>query len=293
MGRGLHQHSKDIINAAIEILNAIKPTTVRSVCYQLFTRGLIDNMGKTKTGKISRLLTGARERDEIDWRWIVDETRAVEQAAQWSDGSEFIDSVVRQYRKDYWQDQPWHVEVISEKGTVRGVLASVLNEFGVPFRVMHGFASATTANDMAQAINHRGKATALLYVGDYDPSGLYMSEVDLPQRLERYGADPSKFELRRIALTRTHVLDGKLPSFPVESKTGDARHDWFVKRFGHTCWELDAMNPNDLRARVFESITSFLDIAAWNHMIDIEHAEQDSMEQFMGDWKRMLAGGRS
>jgi hypothetical protein len=36
-------------------------------------------------------------------------------------------------------------------------------------------------------INHdEGKDFVALYVGDWDPSGLHMSEVDLPERLQRY-----------------------------------------------------------------------------------------------------------
>ena len=34
--------------------------------------------------------------------------------------------------------------VWSEKGTVRGVLQPVLDDYAVGFRVMHGFSSATT-----------------------------------------------------------------------------------------------------------------------------------------------------
>jgi hypothetical protein len=293
MGRGLHQQSVEIINATIAVLEEIHPTTVRSICYQLFVRGLIANMGKNETAKVSRLLTWAREHEKIPWGWIVDETREVEQAAQWHDGEHFIDSVMGQYRKNYWQEQEHHVEVISEKGTVRGVLASVLDEFGVPFRVMHGFASATATNDIASAIDCREKPTVLLYAGDWDPSGLYMSEVDLPERLKRYGADPEHFELRRIALTQSDVDLGTLPYFQAESKKDDARHAWFTSRYGEKCWELDAMNPNDLRRRVRDSIIEYLDIDAWNHMVGVERAERDSMELVMGEWKRMLAGPRA
>jgi hypothetical protein len=52
--------------------------------------------------------------------------------------------VARSYRRDFWQQQPERVEVWSEKGTIRGVLQPVLDEYGVGFRVMHGFGSATT-----------------------------------------------------------------------------------------------------------------------------------------------------
>ena len=47
-------------------------------------------------------------------------------------------------------EQPVRVEVWSEKGTVRGVLAPILDEYGVGFRVMHGFSSATTVHDIAE-----------------------------------------------------------------------------------------------------------------------------------------------
>ena len=38
----------------------------------------------------------------------------------------------------------------SEKGTIRGVLKPVLDEYGVGFRVMHGFGSATEVHDVAR-----------------------------------------------------------------------------------------------------------------------------------------------
>jgi hypothetical protein len=50
----------------------------------------------------------------------------------------------------------------------------------------------------------------VLNVGDFDSSGLYMSEEDLPARFAKYDGDHIK--LRRIALT-TKQLRG-LPSFP-------------------------------------------------------------------------------
>ena len=47
------------------------------------------------------------------------------------------------YRRDRWSDQPHWIEVWSEKGTVRGTLAPVLLDYGVTFRVMHGYGSTT------------------------------------------------------------------------------------------------------------------------------------------------------
>ena len=129
----------------------------------------------------------------------------------------------------------------SEKGTVRGVLEPVLDQYAVGFRVMHGFSSATTVYDISQ--DDDGRELIVLYVGDFDPSGMFMSEEDLPNRLSEYGGD--HITLRRIALTREHV--NGLPSFPAADKRKDPRYKWFCSNYGDRCWELDAMDPNDLR----------------------------------------------
>ena len=58
-----------------------------------------------------------------------------------------MDSMLKLYRKDYWAQQPFHVEVWSEKGTVRGILAEILEKYAVAFRVHHGFSSATAIHE--------------------------------------------------------------------------------------------------------------------------------------------------
>ena len=70
-----------------------------------------------------------------------------------------------------------------------------------------------------------------------------MSERDLPERLARY--DGGHVKLRRIALTREQ-LPG-LTSFPATDKRKDPRYKWFTANYGTSCWELDAMDPRDLR----------------------------------------------
>ena len=129
--------------------------------------------------------------------------------------------VARWYRRDFWQQQRVRVEVWSEKGTVRGVLQPVLDEYGVGFRVMHGFGSATAINDVCE--DGDGRLLIILYVGDFDPSGLYMSECDIPKRLKRYGGD--HVLIKRIALLREDcTLLGRQPAFNVREKSKELAH---------------------------------------------------------------------
>ncbi|OGA72974.1 MAG: hypothetical protein A3G81_22520 [Betaproteobacteria bacterium RIFCSPLOWO2_12_FULL_65_14] len=279
-GRGKAQKTLALIAAAARILEEIQPASIRAVCYRLFTEGLIKSMEKSNTNTVSRLLVGAREDGEIPWGWVVDETRVAESIATWENPTEIIEATVRDYRKNYWTDQPEWVEVWSEKGTIRGTLAPVLDKYGVTFRVMHGYGSATALNDIADQTKRSDKLLTVLYVGDWDPSGLHMSEVDLPDRLNRYGADVNIF---RVALDDEHV-GPRLPSFEVESKSKDPRYAWYSKRYGRKCWELDALSPVILRDRIELEITSRLDREIWRRAIEVEAVERESMQSFLSKW---------
>jgi arsenate reductase len=88
-----------------EVFAGIQPCTVRGVAYQLFTRGLIENMGVKCVRTVSRLLVIAREQGRIPWSWIVDDTRQEERNSSWDCLSDFGETITRAYRKDFWQHQ--------------------------------------------------------------------------------------------------------------------------------------------------------------------------------------------
>jgi hypothetical protein len=220
--RGMAQASLHLIEKMAEIAEAMQPITGRGIGYKLFTAKLIPSMATKEMAKVYRLLRKAREQGDIPWHWIVDETREIERVSTWDNPADYVRTVMRAYRRDFWNQQPHRVLVASEKGTVRGVVKSVLDQFAVGFLPLHGFSSATTINDLAE--DDDGRPLIVLYIGDFDPSGLYMSEVDLPRRLEGYGGD--HVELIRIALTSRQTAG--LPSFPVTDKRRDPRYRWYV-----------------------------------------------------------------
>jgi len=286
-GRGKSAKSLHLIDASIRILREIQPCSIRAVCYRLFTEKLIPDMGKNSTGAVGKQLVYAREAGLLPWDWIVDETREAETIASWSSPESIIQSAVLQYRKDYWAMQPRRVEVWSEKGTVRGTVSPILKKYGVTFRVLHGYGSATSIHGIAQESVASDKPMTVFYIGDHDPSGRHMSEIDLPDRLARYGG---KAEIVRLALNDFDVrTDSDLPWFPASDKTCDSRHQWFTERYGQRCWEVDALPPPVLRERLDKAVKFMLDIDAWNHAIDIEKAETDSMKSILGNWKLTIS----
>jgi hypothetical protein len=277
-GRGMAQRSLDLIDAMYAAAEAAQPITGRGVGYKLFTAGLIPSMTTNEMQRVYRLLKGARERGEIPWEWIVDETRALERTPVWDDSAEYARCVAQSYRRDFWNQQPIRCEVWSEKGTVRGVLQPVLDRYAVGFRVMHGFSSATAIYDVSQ--DDGGRELIALYVGDFDPSGLFMSEKDLPARLADYDGD--HVTLSRIALTQEHVRG--LPSFPATDKRKDPRYRWFRFNYGDRCWELDAMDPNDLRDCVENAIEELIEPEAWERCEVVNRAEQESLKTIIAKW---------
>jgi hypothetical protein len=278
-GRGMARQSLDLIEKMHAIAEAAQPITGRGIGYKLFVAKLIASMGTGDMQKVYRLLKLAREQGKVSWKWIVDETRELEGRVGWEDPAAFVLTVSRAYRRDFWLQQPRRVQVWSEKGTVRGVLSPVLDRFGVQFRYVHGFSSATAVHDTAEDFD--GRTLIILYVGDYDPSGMYMSEEDLPRRFENYGGD--HVILKRIALLPRHLRG--LPSFPASEKKKDTRHPWFVRNYGKRCWELDALDPNDLRDLVEKAIQREIEWKAWNRCAVVERAERVSLRTVLDSWK--------
>jgi hypothetical protein len=254
-----------------------QPITGRGIGYKLFVRGLTPSMDTPVMARVYRLLKIAREQGIIPWHWIVDETRELERVGTWDDPAEYAEDTVLSYRRDFWLQQPRRVQVWSEKGTVRGVLAPLLDKYAIGFLPVHGFTSATAIYDIAS--DNDGRPLIILYVGDYDPSGMCMSERDLPARFNKYGGD--HVALKRIALTQEHH---DLPSFPASDKKKDPRYKWFVRNYGRRCWELDAMDPNDLRALVENAILDEIEPKAWNRCAVVEKAERESLRHVLDRW---------
>jgi hypothetical protein len=275
--RGPNKSTIRLIEAMRKIAEETKPITGRGIGYKLFSARLIKDMSKGSMNTVYYALKVAREHGDIPWHWIIDETREPESVPAWENPQELADRFF--YRRDLWQTQPQTVEVWSEKGTIRGVIWPVLHKLGVTLQVMHGFTSATCAWNISNNGNDDRPLIAL-YIGDYDPSGMNMSEQDLPARLEQYGGD--HVQLKRIALTKEQT--GSLLSFSVEAKRKDPRYKWFKNNYGSECWELDAMDPRELRNLVETKIKALIDPVLWAEQEKIQVREKQSIETNLRWW---------
>src|SRR6516225_9475519 len=99
--RGMAQRSLDLIEAMYAEAKAAQPITGRGVGYKLFSAGMIPSMERAEMQRVYRLLKEARERGDIPWEWIVDETRELERVSTWANPAEYAWTVARSYRRDF------------------------------------------------------------------------------------------------------------------------------------------------------------------------------------------------
>jgi hypothetical protein len=106
---------------------------------------------------------------------------------------------------------------------VRGLLAPLQDDYAVGFNPVHGFDSGTDTYEVGEDAD--GRPPIILYVGDFDPSGMFMSEVDLLKRFAKYKGHHIK--LKHIALTPgRHVAYRHSEGIP---------YKWFVANHGKRC----------------------------------------------------------
>ena len=111
----------------------------------------------------------------------------------------------------------------------------------------------------------------LIYLGDHDPSGLDMSR-DITERLELFGADVT---LRRIALNFDQVERYSPPPNP--AKVTDSRAEGYIRRFGHSSWELDALPPQVIDKLITDEIRNYLDTVRYLRACDRQEEERKSI----------------
>jgi hypothetical protein len=265
-----------------EIAAETWPITGRGVGYRLLNRGVIATMADMAA--VYEQLVEAREAGLIPWDWIVDETRDLEIRTSYKDRKTAYETLLYNYRHPLWRSQPYDCEIWSEKGTVRGLIKEVLDEYRLGLRVFHGYTSATCLYEVASEIR---RPLIALYVGDHDPSGCDMRESDIPERLKRYGEMvemEAEVDFQVVALTMDQIRRHDLPS--IDAKPKDPRHKQYVKKHGSKCWELDALDPRQLRQILRDAIEPLIDTDTWDEAKD---AERNAKREFEGAVRKWAA----
>lgn len=288
--RGIGARTRALQTAILDELDTFDgPMSTRQVFYRCVSCGAVAN-DEAGYDKVQRLLVNMRREGSVPYEKIVDRNRAKHHRPGWDAVEDGIESLYVQFRRNGWTDQDTVVMVGLEKLALEGIFAQVVDDYGASLWTATGFSSLSFAFDWAREIrthNARGQNVAIAFFGDHDPSGLQI-EAKIQDELRTHGA---RFEWQRFGLLWEDFEAFSLVNVPV--KRGDSRAKGYLERFGDRAAELDALPPDELRARVRSAIHAHLDEERWTKIRAEEAFNRESLRMVSSHWDAALAAARS
>ena len=272
-------------SSIVQIAETNQPCSVRNIYYA--GMGVLwekDSGGSRKSYKsVVDLVGKLRESGEMPFTWITDTTRYCRIDTMYDSVTDALNRTQEHYRRNLWATQPVRVEVWAESDSISGVIDPVTRSLGLGLYSCRGQASKTFAHNSAMAYRAIGKPVKILYVGDWDPTGVAIPR-SLKERLERYADGAVEITLDRIALTAEDVLSGDLATHDVNTD------DPTYTRYASEC-RLIGLDPNNsvevealpapvlrdrLEAAIYDTIG---DASVWNATLAYEDAERDQLQE--------------
>ena len=257
----------------LDIIDDGKPTTVRQVFYQATVRGLVE---KAESGyvKVQTDLSVMRRSGDLPYDWLADNTRWQRKPRTFNSVEEALRNTAQFYRKSLWANADVYVEIWLEKDALAGVVYPVTSTYDVPLMVARGYASLSFLHTAAEYIGTLDVPTYIYHLGDFDPSGVNAGEK-IEETLHELAPD-ADITFERIAVTPEQINDWDLPTRP--TKKSDTRS----KNFGSISVELDAIEPNQLRALVQETIEQHLPAEQFEVLKAAEESEREIISRLVG-----------
>lgn len=130
------------------------------------------------------------------------------------------------------------IEIFVEKDSIRNFIAKLAAKYRLSIQVLRGFASISMYRKALERARRRG-VTAVLYVGDFDPSGLLIEIIAQEEMDHRTG-----IVFSRLAITMEQIRRFNPPSRPVNMK--DSRAQAYVAKYGDRVFDVEALRPRTL-----------------------------------------------
>ncbi|OLD63276.1 MAG: hypothetical protein AUF65_02650 [Chloroflexi bacterium 13_1_20CM_50_12] len=258
------------------------------------------NSSKNAYAYVCRLLVKARESGKLPWSAVIDPGRRY-----YGDYSTDLKSYAKTKMGAYisldpWRGQPQKVEIWVEKEAMAALVRTIVSRTGmkglddlrVPVCINKGYGSVTVIKDAAERYG-TGKGWTLLYIGDFDPSGLDIDRA-LRDGLRKYGARPN---IERVALTQEDTIS-LIPMAGLSLKKSDSRYKQFVELYGleQQGYEIDSLPVHLLRKKLIQKLSLYMDFDAFKKLNELEDAISEQLAKKLdgvlnGTVKRLLKKG--
>jgi hypothetical protein len=258
------------------------PLTLRQVFYQLVNEGMENS--RSKYNDLSQLVKFMRLDGHLSWNILQDESRTLIDKRGWADSLEFTeawaDQVLDGYTRCLVSDQEQYIEIWCEKHTLRKIIEAAAWPYCVRCVFSIGFQSTTFLHEYRTRANRaieRQQQPVILYLGDFDPSGLCM--LDAIEQSLKWEMGLPEVKVKRIGLNWDQVEAYNLPANFTAIKKGDTRAKKFREQYGDHGVELDALHPETLKEITVEAIEDEFDMDLFKEQQEIEQAELEKIER--------------
>lgn len=251
------------------------PLTLRQVYYRLVAIGLKNAQNVYKN--LSKKLSDLREQGLVLWDRIVDLKRQPEKTSSWTSPQKFFETVSQAYKRNLQQEQLKYIEVWCEKAIA---IRQIVDKYDVSLLAGGGYRSSSALYDAAERFKEQHKPIVILYLGDFDPSGLDI-ERDIETRMRE--VFDIQVDVQRVLLTFQDVTDYELLPNPVKPK--DTRTSQYVKKYSfENAYELDALPPGILAEKLEEAICRNIDMELYEAQLAKQEIDYAEIERFIESW---------
>ena len=265
------------------IVAANRPCSVRQVYYVgAGTLWEKDKGGsRTSYNDVVRNLGVMRETGELPWGWLVDTSRYVRIDTMYESITDALDRTHDQYRRNLWATQPRRVEVWAESDSTSMLVEEVTRKLGIGLYSCKGQAGKEFAYASAMTYRQINKPVTILYLGDWDPSGLAIPR-SLEDRLNRYSRNTVDITFQRLAVTPDQIREHDLQTHDINSR--DSSYGRFVDQCHEVglsetdAVEVEAFPAPVLREIVEKQLYSMIEnVSSWNATLTAEDVDREML----------------
>lgn len=250
--------------------------SVRQLYYQGVAANRFPNSERSYKNLINAV-SRARLAGLMDWHLLEDRTREAHltgwDGAELPNPWELARGTSRSMLHDLWDGQENRVEIWVEKQALEEVARKAAAPFRIPYIACRGYMSQSemwvAGHDRLKEYSEAGQHPIILHIGDHDPSGIDMTR-DVEERLTMFAE--TDVEVRRLALNFDQIERYNPPPNP--AKLTDSRAVGYIREYGRSSWELDALKPEMLVELLTSELRKIVDVDLFNARVAEEKAAQ-------------------
>jgi hypothetical protein len=292
------------LNEIVKIQKELGKFSIREMFYILLSRSLIPTRGYNYNG-VQEQVNKLRYTGEIPFDSVTDSTNLYG-TIQWNSFEEQVNEIRSSYRSNWNSEFEEYVEVWIEKEALAVPLSEIVNWFGVFTSASSGVTKISQIHSFLNRVLIYNRPTTILYLGDFDPTGLHIDQVIQNQiDNQMYGYKivgkrrtleyPPIFKdrlppikIRRIAVTEDQISRIAIAPHDSYSREGQTAKKSdpnymsykreFKDKYGDNVWELKAIPRKELQSIVYNALAEYRPVDRINELIVKDQEEVKIIE---------------